>query len=430
MANIWRIKTTEDANSKLCLDNHMIAIGWPPYVPDTIVSNHPNSLNGFGSICRAQLEQQFIEINTYEAYEEIVQNYALYEGQKGRKTSVNAFVNKIKIGDYVWITYRSQYYLGKICSDELIFKYHKEQKIGEDHHDYLQRPIAYWIHVGDETKVPGAVVRAFAFRGNTVQCIEKGKEAVAAYSKYIEQVVIQDFNGTSKPLHKLLHKPLHKPFYRPLHNQLWQTVEAIKESLSEMRQTADAHQTEAYYSAFKERFFNLLGTDDCEDLLCFWLYHTYGYIPWPSSNKRQTATYECILLDPKNPGKEIYIQVKSGGSQCLESKNYTKLLTYEPDEVVTNELLGKEKETTLKTLCHKDTTIEHEVFLFTAADRVILNHDSCFGSAIKTVTTDEIFKILLSKESNSRGEVLSHSICTRIMYWLVIAYNQIHEIYF
>lgn len=238
--------------------------------------------------------------------------------------------------------------------------------------------------------------------------------------------MVQESKGTSKPLHKLLHKP----FYRPFHQQLWQTVEAIKESLSEMRQTADAHQTEAYYSAFKERFFNLLGTDDCEDLLCFWLYHTYGYIPWPSSNKRQTATYECILLDPKTPGKEIYIQVKSGGSQCLESKNYIKLLTYEPDKPVKNELLVKEKESTLKTLCHKDTTIEHEVFLFTAADRVILNHDSCFGSAIKTVTTDEIFKTLLSKESNSRGEVLSHSICTRIMYWLVIAYNQINEIYF
>lgn len=37
----------------------------------------------------------------------------------------------------------------------------------------------------------------------------------------------------------------------------------------------------------------------------------YGYVVIPSTNKKSTELYECVLLDPKT-GKNIFIQVKNG----------------------------------------------------------------------------------------------------------------------
>lgn len=71
------------------------------------------------------------------------------------------------------------------------------------------------------------------------------------------------------------------------------------------------------------KFYSLLTTNDSEDLLCMWLYHKYGYICVPSTNKIATEKYECVLLNPDN-GNPIYIQVKKGRDN-LNAEDYVNL---------------------------------------------------------------------------------------------------------
>ncbi len=411
MANIWRIKTTEEANSELCLKEQMICIGWPPYMDDelytTIVSEKfkfksvestyidtddehtsmtsnitatsgitANSGDCNQAITLEEIEKEFIAINTYEAYEAVIAKYGLYSGpqHKGRKSSVNTFANKMQAGDYVWLKYKSQYYVGQIRDDKLIFKYNQEQAILDDKHDYMRRYVQRWVHMGDESKVPGAVVRAFAFRGSTVQRIVDGEAAVKAY--------LQFFLDRNKAEHSEFLPPYNETnFYEEAYSYVMKLDESILEEAS-------------IYEAFKKQFFALLGTDDCEDLLCFLLYYTYGYIPWPSTNKRNMATYECILLDPKQVGKEIYIQVKSGTSQILQPQAYEDLIALHD---------------------------RNEVYLFNVSDQY--GEPSKYNQ-IHMIGTDEIFKDLLSKRKNGRGEILLDLVSARIIYWLAIAYKQ------
>ena len=56
-----------------------------------------------------------------------------------------------------------------------------------------------------------------------------------------------------------------------------------------------------------------------------WLYKTKGYIVIPSTNKRGTELYECVLIDPKAEDfKHIYIQVKKGDVE-IDASNYSEL---------------------------------------------------------------------------------------------------------
>lgn len=45
--------------------------------------------------------------------------------------------------------------------------------------------------------------------------------------------------------------------------------------------------------------------------MCAYLFSEYKYIVIPSTNKKSTELYECVLLDPKDRS-HIYIQVKKG----------------------------------------------------------------------------------------------------------------------
>jgi hypothetical protein len=60
-----------------------------------------------------------------------------------------------------------------------------------------------------------------------------------------------------------------------------------------------------------DNFYSLISTDDCEDLLCMWLYARYGYVAIPTTAKKSTELYECVLKDPKT-GKNVYPQAKEG----------------------------------------------------------------------------------------------------------------------
>lgn len=106
------------------------------------------------------------------------------------------------------------------------------------------------------------------------------------------------------------------------------------------------------------------------------------------------ATYECILLDPKQAGKEIYIQVKSGTSQILQPQAYEELIALHD---------------------------RNEVYLFNVSDQY---GEPSKCNQIHMIGTDEIFKELLSKRKNGRGKILLDLVSARIIYWLAIAYKQ------
>ena len=117
------------------------------------------------------------------------------------------------------------------------------------------------MEVGDESTVPGFVATAF-IKGRTLQRINS--EAVQIFSQHYYNTKIG------------------KEHYQGL------TIEANP-----------------------EEFYDLLSPTDCEDLVCAYLSYEYKYIVIPSTNKKSTELYECILLDPEDRS-HVYIQVKKG----------------------------------------------------------------------------------------------------------------------
>ena len=72
-------------------------------------------------------------------------------------------------------------------------------------------------------------------------------------------------------------------------------------------------------------FWNLLQPDDVEDLLCMWLYKEKNYVVIPSTNKRRTKLYKCVLIDPNaEEYRPIYIQAKKG-AVTIDASEYSKL---------------------------------------------------------------------------------------------------------
>jgi hypothetical protein len=75
-----------------------------------------------------------------------------------------------------------------------------------------------------------------------------------------------------------------------------------------------------------DEFYTLISPTDCEDLLCMYLYAQKGYICIPSTNKKSTELYECVLVNP-NDGMRVYIQVKefNSPSEVLDAIDYKDL---------------------------------------------------------------------------------------------------------
>lgn len=167
--------------------------------------------------------------------------------------------SKIVQGDLVWIRNQGIYYLGRVgenskwqyCDDNEILKMDAAN----------QRNNIEWVKIGDESDVPGAIATSF-IQGQTLQKIKK-------------------------------------PGALLLSKVIW------NEKAEEKKYKIDK-------LTFNEKnFYSVLSTEDCEDLLCLWLYSEYGYITIPSTNKKSTELYECVLVNPEN-GKHIYPQVKTG----------------------------------------------------------------------------------------------------------------------
>lgn len=188
--------------------------------------------------------------------------------------SIKRLAEQVKADDLIWIRNKEgKYYLARVTENSKWIFNTSDDAI--DHDACNQLTEIYWKEVNsqsDESCVPGAVSTSFIM-GSSFQRINKS--GIEDYSKLL-------YNNITKINHY-----------------------DIKLELTE------------------KNFYSLLSTDDCEDLLYFWLYKEHGYICVPSSNKNSTPNYECVLINPKD-GKHIYIQVKKGNIN-IDAENYKDL---------------------------------------------------------------------------------------------------------
>ena len=268
--NIWRLqtKTANNDSAKIadyCIENNIIAIGWSLRFSQDKTAKEDYEEHG-----EKMLERE--QISTFTEYKKFIDKHDFY----GRKVNenVNRFCWHIKPNDLVWMRSSGVYYLGRVTEKSKWFFNTSQEAYDKDAAN--QYSDIEWHCIGDESNVPGAIATAF-IRGMTLQRINKS--GVAEFSRYI-------FNQKSG-------KKIYDDF-----------------SVSDPFDT----------------FYNLLSTEDCEDLLCLWLYSKFGYVAIPSTNKKATELYECVLKDPKN-GKCIYPQAKSylDDNHKLLKDDYTHL---------------------------------------------------------------------------------------------------------
>ncbi len=168
---------------------------------------------------------------------------------KRSDSPVERLVLETQQDDIVWMRHKGEYYFARIRKDsDWVFDFSKEAVES----DTTNRRInIYWIKAGDESSIPGCPSTGF-IRGTTYQQIKK--QGITEYSQM-------------------------------LYNMLASEKDGFKYAKLEL--------------SLRERdFWNLLQPDDAEDLLCMWLYKTKGYIVIPSTNKKSTELYECVLIDP------------------------------------------------------------------------------------------------------------------------------------
>lgn len=256
---IWRlhVNTSGGNCADICLKNKVMAMGWS--ITDLHIKN-------FTEASKKKICEQRVNINSYEDYEKLIKKWKVYDGKSYVPATVRKLYWEVKPDDLVWIRYKGIYYLGRVGdTSQWVYKI-KQDNLQKDQ-DNLQKDAAIqrtdieWLEVGDESSVPGAVTTAF-IRGKTLQRI--ASKEVETFSKHY-------YNTMMKNEH-----------YQGL------VIEPNKETL-----------------------YSLLSPTDCEDLVCAYLFSKYGYIVIPSTNKKSTELYECVLISHKDRN-HVYIQVKKG----------------------------------------------------------------------------------------------------------------------
>ena len=248
---IWRlhVNTSGGNCADICFKNKVMAMGW------SITDRH---IENFTEARKKEICEQRVNINSYEDYEKLIKKWKVYyDGKSYVPATVRKLYWEVKPDDLVWIRYKGIYYLGRVGEQsQWVYKI-SEENLKRD--AAVQRTDIEWLAVGDESTVPGFVATAF-IKGRTLQRINS--EAVQIFSQHYYNTKIG------------------KEHYHGL---------AIE--------------------ANQEQFYDLLSPTDCEDLVCAYLFSKYGYIVIPSTNKKSTELYECILLDHEDRS-HVYIQVK------------------------------------------------------------------------------------------------------------------------
>lgn len=310
---IWRlhVNTSGGNCADICLDNKVMAMGW------SITDRH---IENFTEARKKKICEQRVNIKSYEDYEKLIKKWKVYDGKSYVPATVRKLYWEVKPDDLVWIRYKGIYYLGRVGdTSQWVFDKDNLQKDAA-----IQRTDIEWLEVGDESTVPGFVATAF-IKGRTLQRINS--EAVQIFSQHYYNTKIG------------------KEHYQGL---------AIE--------------------ANPEKFYDLLSPTDCEDLVCAYLSYVYKYIVIPSTNKKSTELYECILLDPEDRS-HAYIQVKKGNVD-IDANDFKHL--------------------------------QGKVFLFTS-EGTVKNLDSN-NENIKCISPEELFKFAMSDAATN---IVSDS----ISYW-------------
>ena len=253
---VWRLQTSTSKGdiSEYCLKNNIAAVGWSLF-------DYPN-------------RNELSELSFDEYYDLADLYYNSFD-------SVVRFVCDIKENDLIWIRSGGIYYLGRFTSESKWRFCPDEDASTRDACNQISN--IFWIKIGDESDIPGALSTSF-IRGSTFQRIHK--PGILEYSELI-------YNQKSNDAFK------------------YQRTMEFNEST----------------------FYSLISPSDCEDLLYMWLYakSEKEYVCIPSTNKLATEKYEFVILDAKT-GKHIYVQVKNGDTP-LNADNYADLIANSNNEV-------------------------------------------------------------------------------------------------
>lgn len=312
MGTVWRLQTRTDSSSgekisKYCLDNDVAALGW------SIKDDHIKNYNPEAII---EIQEKRKNIEDINQYYDVVRTYGLYGINNKKRLIAVDMLRKIEKGDYIWMRDNGIYYLGHVTEKSEYIYNSDEDALDFDAANQITE--VKWKRIGDESQVPGAVATAF-IRGRTIQRINK--DYMFEYAEYA-------FGGN------------------PL----------ILENSSE--------------EFLQQLFYDCLSPNDCEDLVCLYLYDRKGYVTIPSTNKIATELYECVLVDPLN-GKLAYPQVKKGNIE-LNSNDYIELIKEHPNK---------------------------EVYLFTSEGKV---QDNTHIENIYSISPDELYSWVKEKiEGNS-----------------------------
>ena len=274
MGNVWRLQTKTDSKdgkkiSTYCKEESIAAVGW---------SINDDQIKEYNAEAFDKIQSIRASIQSKDIYYKVLEEYNLFNIKPGKKTVAVETIKRVKPGDYIWMRDNGIYYLGRV-NENSNFMYNCD-KDALDFDAANQITGVKWERIGDESQVPGAVATAF-IRGRTIQRINK--DYMFEYAEYA-------FGG----------KPL-----------------VLEHSNREFLQ---------------QLFYDCLSPNDCEDLVCLYLYDKANYIAIPSTNKIATELYECVLVNPIN-GKLAYPQVKKGNKE-LNINDYIELNKDHPNKEV------------------------------------------------------------------------------------------------
>ena len=274
MGNVWRLQTKTDSKdgkkiSTYCKEESIAAVGW---------SINDDQIKEYNAEAFDKIQSIRASIQSKDIYYKVLEEYNLFNIKAGKKIVAVETIKRVKPGDYIWMRDNGIYYLGRV-NENSNFMYNCD-KDALDFDAANQITGVKWERIGDESQVPGAVATAF-IRGRTIQRINK--DYMFEYAEYA-------FGG----------KPL-----------------VLEHSNREFLQ---------------QLFYDCLSPNDCEDLVCLYLYDKANYIAIPSTNKIATELYECVLVNPIN-GKLAYPQVKKGNKE-LNINDYIELIKDHPNKEV------------------------------------------------------------------------------------------------
>lgn len=274
MGNVWRLQTKTDSKdgkkiSTYCKEESIAAVGW---------SINDDQIKEYNAEAFDKIQSIRASIQSKDIYYKVLEEYNLFNIKAGKKIVAVETLKRVKPGDYIWMRDNGIYYLGRV-NENSNFIYNCD-KDALDFDAANQITGVKWERIGDESQVPGAVATAF-IRGRTIQRINK--DYMFEYAEYA-----------------FLGKPL-----------------VLENSNREFLQ---------------QLFYDCLSPNDCEDLVCLYLYDKANYIAIPSTNKIATELYECVLVNPIN-GKLAYPQVKKGNKE-LNINDYIELIKDHPNKEV------------------------------------------------------------------------------------------------